>query len=271
MHHYRLNPNDNEAPYKAQTFPHEGPVLDVCFITEDLAASAGVDRRVRLLDLRTGKSMILGKHEDAVLKLRWCPQTQLLISGSADRTLSFWDIHKPCLLKTLTMPDKVIALDVSPPFPSTPSDMPIHSASTPGKSHPRDSTPRLVVGMAGRHVYVYDLIPLRAAIDRETAGEKVAERNWEPDQKRESSLKFMTRDLRCMPAGDGYATSSIEGRIAVEFFDPSPKTQAMKYAFKCHRETVEDGAMVEEKEGEEKLETPYDVVYPVHGIAFHPR
>lgn len=283
VHHYRIDTSNictsgTEAVHKVQVFTHEAPVLDVCFITPDLAASGGVDRRLRLLDLKSGKTMILGKHEDSVSKLRWCPLTRMLISGSADRSICFWEVSESeqggaKLLKKLDMPDKVIAMDVSPPFAqTTDSNDKIYSASLPGQPHARDSTPRLVVAMAGRHVFVYDLIPLRKAIDSEQAGKLVKERDWQPDQQRESSLKFMARDLRCMPAGDGYAMSSIEGRIAVEFFDPSEKVQAMKYAFKCHRETVKEGdedAAIDEDQ--ERLEKPYDVVYPVHGLAFHPR
>ncbi|SPO28495.1 related to mitotic checkpoint protein BUB3 [Ustilago trichophora] len=280
VYHYRVQgpssassstTGDGTVVVKVQSFPHEAPVLDVCFISDTLAASASVDRRVRLLDLTTGKSLIVGKHDDSVLKLRFCTQTQLLISGGADRKLCFWSVdlngRQAALLKTLDVADKVIAMDISPPFfPSTPPTLPIYSASRPGQPNPLDPTPRLVIGMTGRHVYVYDLHPLKSAIDREQAGEKVAERDFHPDQRRESSLKFMARDLRCMPAGDGYATSSIEGRIAVEFFDPSAKSQAMKYAFKCHRETV-DGVM-----DERDLDSgPHDVVYPVQGMAFHPR
>jgi cell cycle arrest protein BUB3 len=48
--------------------------------------------------------------------------------------------------------------------------------------------------------------------------------------------------------------SSIEGRVAVEYFDMSPAAQAGKYAFKCHRSTVN--------------ETQY--VFPVNALAFHP-
>lgn len=91
--------------------------------------------------------------------------------------------------------------------------------------------------MASRSVYLYDV------------------RNMaEPWQRRESSLKFMTRTVRCMPNGQGYASSSIEGRVAVEFFDASDESQKRKYAFKCHRQ-VEGGV---------------DVVYPVNALAFHP-
>lgn len=52
----------------------------------------------------------------------------------------------------------------------------------------------------------------------------------------------------------GYATGSVEGRIAVEYFDPSPAAQEKKYAFKCHRQTIDD----------------VDHVWPVNAIAFHP-
>ena len=65
----------------------------------------------------------------------------------------------------------------------------------------------------------------------------------------------MTRSVACMPNDAGYASSSIEGRVAVEWFDPSPESQARKYAFKCHRQANEQGI---------------DVVYPVNALAFHP-
>eukprot|EP01126_Amoeba_proteus_P038564 TRINITY_DN4028_c0_g1_i1.p2 TRINITY_DN4028_c0_g1~~TRINITY_DN4028_c0_g1_i1.p2 ORF type:complete len:167 (-),score=20.95 TRINITY_DN4028_c0_g1_i1:351-851(-) len=77
----------------------------------------------------------------------------------------------------------------------------------------------------------------------------------EPEQRRESSLKYQTRCIRPFNEGDGYALSSTEGRVAVEYFDPSPVTQAKKYAFKCHR--------VKDAEGVE-------LVYPANVIAFHP-
>lgn len=52
----------------------------------------------------------------------------------------------------------------------------------------------------------------------------------------------------------GYVTTSIEGRVAVEFFDPAEEAQAKKYAFKCHRSSANG----------------IDSVYPVSGLAFNP-
>lgn len=52
----------------------------------------------------------------------------------------------------------------------------------------------------------------------------------------------------------GWASGSIEGRIAVEYFDPDPAAQSQKYAFRAHRQTV-DGV---------------DCVYPINALAYHP-
>ncbi|KAI6000395.1 WD40 repeat-like protein [Pisolithus orientalis] len=95
----------------------------------------------------------------------------------------------------------------------------------------------LVVAMASRLFHIYDIRKMS-----------------EPAQTRESSLKFMTRSLACMTDGKGYAIGSVEGRIGVEYFDPSPEVQDQKYAFKCHRQTIED----------------VDHVWPVNSLAFHP-
>lgn len=79
-------------------------------------------------------------------------------------------------------------------------------------------------------------------------------KSGQPEQTRESSLKYQTRCIRCYPNGTGYALSSIEGRVAMEYFDNSEQVQTKKYAFKCHR----------------RSEAGRDVVFPVNAIAFHP-
>lgn len=96
---------------------------------------------------------------------------------------------------------------------------------------------RAVVGNSDRSVHIYDLRQTRT-----------------PEQTRESSLKNQTRAIRCFPDGQGYVLTSIEGRVAVEYFDPNPAAQKRKYAFKCHR-SKQDGV---------------PVAYPVNAVAFHP-
>lgn len=127
------------------------------------------------------------------------------------------------------------------------------SISLPAKPHSLSiSSSKLVVAMASRLVHIYELEPIRLSFQQSDPETK----SFEPWQQRESSLKFMTRSVACMPNDAGYTTSSIEGRIAVEWFDPSLESQARKYAFKCHRQT-------DDNEG-------CDIVYPVNAVAFHP-
>ena len=112
--------------------------------------------------------------------------------------------------------------------------------------------------MASRTVHIYDLkaLALLASQNASTTSENTTNTlEVEPWQRRSSSLKFMTRAIACMPDDSGYASSSIEGRVGVEWFDPSPTSQARKYAFKCHRQPSPEGV---------------DVVYPVNALAFHP-
>lgn len=104
----------------------------------------------------------------------------------------------------------------------------VYSMSTAGE--------KLVVATAGRKVWVWDMRNMSC-----------------PQQKRESSLKYQTRYLECFPNKSGYVLSSIEGRVAVEYLDPSPEAQKRKYAFKCHR-IKEQGI---------------ENIYPVNAISFH--
>lgn len=144
-----------------------------------------------------------------------------------------------------------------------PSTKPL-TITLPAKPHSVSlSRSKLIVAMSSRLLHIYELSSILALPTTHsasaTSGTAVVE--LEPWQTRESSLKFMTRATASMPDDSGYACSSIEGRVAVEWFDPSSTSQSRKYAFKCHRQAgpAEDG----DGEG-------IDIVYPVNALAFHP-
>ncbi|VDN90970.1 unnamed protein product [Brugia pahangi] len=97
---------------------------------------------------------------------------------------------------------------------------------------------RILVGTKDRKIIVWDVRNL-----------------GEPEQIRDSPLKFQTRAVKCFPNGEAFVVASIEGRVAVEYFDMSAEVQKNKYAFKCHREKDESGT---------------EMIYPVNCIDFHP-
>ncbi|PNH40493.1 hypothetical protein VD0004_g6486 [Verticillium dahliae] len=213
------------------TFEHRAPVLDVCFgATDNEAYSACLDWQAYKIDLETGEKTSIAKHSAPVRCVVYSPEQSLLITASWDQTLQIHNTKDP------SAPNLTISL--------------------PGKPHALSASPsKLVVAMTARLVHIYDLTPIPALFSA-SSPPKI-----KPWQQRESSLKFLTRAVSCMPNDAGYATSSIEGRVAVEWFEDSPESQARKYAFKCHRQAApadENGAGAG------------DIVYPVNALAFHP-
>ncbi|CAG8566193.1 WD40 repeat-like protein [Rhizophagus irregularis] len=196
------------------SFQHKASVLDCCFSDGVHIFSGGLDHCIKSFDINSTNESIVGLHDKAVKCVEYSLEKHMIVSGSWDCTIRLWDIRK----KDALFGQYEIG-DGAKVFALSL----VHY--------------KLVVATAGRQFFIYDIRNMSETI-----------------QKRESSLKFMTRCVKCMPNRQGYASSSIEGRVAVEFFDPSPEAQARKYAFKCHRKVI-DGV---------------DTVYPVNALAFHP-
>ena len=216
-----------------QTFDHRAPVLDVCWGDDDNEAfSVGLDWDVRRIDLSTGEQTVLSSHTAASSRVGYSREHRLLISSSWDKTLHIQnrsgDSKTTCKIELAAKP---FALALSPS--------------------------KLVLAMSGRQTSIYDLKSLGMLTSQSQDDDVLTIEPW---QRRESSLKYMTRAAACTPDDRGYATSSIEGRVAVEWFADDEATQAKKYAFKCHRQQ----APPSEGEG-------IDVVYPVNSLAFHPQ
>ncbi|KAG0140609.1 hypothetical protein CROQUDRAFT_664948 [Cronartium quercuum f. sp. fusiforme G11] len=253
---YNLASENPSEP--VSVYPHPSPILDVSFgagKNEGKAFTGSLDRGIREIDLETGTATaslpgiltrptrVIATHQDAVKCVHYAPEHDILVTGSWDRSVILQD---PRITSQKQYPNQITSLTL----PNLPSK--VYSLDT--------SADKLVVAMGNRRIWVWDLRKLSEAVEKVNEfsqngiiGEPVMPPP--PLQERESSLKFMTRSIRCMPNGQGYTSTSIEGRVAVEFFDTSPEVQAKKYAFKSHRQTI-DGV---------------DTIYPVNALAFHPK
>ncbi|KAK5987920.1 Mitotic checkpoint protein BUB3.1 [Cladobotryum mycophilum] len=215
-------PSENSL---VNTYEHRAPVLDVCFGADDNEAfTAGMDWTVNRVNLQTGEMTALSKHAAPVRCVVYSRSYGILVSASWDCSLNLHNLNDPS---------------------SSPIRIPL-----PGKPHALAGSPtKVVVAMTGRVINIYDINAITSLF---TSGST----ELKPWQQRESSLRYLTRAVSCMPNDAGYATSSIEGRVAVEWFEDTAESQARKYAFKCHRQAAPDG------DG--------DIVYPVNSLAFHP-
>jgi cell cycle arrest protein BUB3 len=175
-------------------------------------------------DVASSTDVTLGKHAAAVKCVEYSADHGVVLTGSWDRTVKAWDA------RTSSAAGPVASYDVADR---------VYSASLAG----RDT---LLVATAGRHIHMLDLRKLRAPTSSDAPAYTT----------RESTLKHQTRCIRAFPDGTGYATSSIEGRIAIDYVvDAALDAQRAKYAFKCHRTKLPNG--------EER-------VFPVNALAFHP-
>ncbi|TVY55093.1 Mitotic checkpoint protein BUB3.2 [Lachnellula cervina] len=222
---YELS-SEAEGGKLIEKYEHRAPVLDAA--SEQTTMKLLLRGWIGRINLESGEQTVMSAHTAPVKSVVYSKEHSLLVSASWDSTLHFHDLkHPEKEPATIKLPAKPHSLSIT--------------------------ASKLVVAMASRLVYIYELQSTLMLASQANG----ATTELQPWQQRESSLKFMTRAVACMPNDDGYASSSIEGRVAVEWFDPSPESQARKYAFKCHRQpdTSGDGT---------------DIVYPVNALAFHP-
>ncbi|KAK2712430.1 hypothetical protein QYM36_011200 [Artemia franciscana] len=232
--------------------PPEDAISNITFApnSQQYLLASSWDKTVRLYDIVANTEKTKYAHEGAVLDCCFQDTTKVW-SGGLDRCLKSFDVNTGSEAIIGRHEDAIRCVEFSPEchFIITGSwDQTVktwdHRTNACTFSFPQNGTvytlalsgEKLVVGTSDRKVLVWDLRALKIL------------------QRRESSLKYQTRCIRTFPNKQGYVLSSIEGRVAVEYFDVSPEVQKKKYAFKCHRI----------KEGDKKEE-----IYPVNAISFN--
>jgi mRNA export factor len=79
--------------------------------------SGGADKAARLYDIQSGQTIQVAAHEDTVRCVRMIQApgsaAEMLVTGSWDKTLKYWDLRQQQAVATLQMQERVYALDVS--------------------------------------------------------------------------------------------------------------------------------------------------------------
>ncbi|XP_060525408.1 protein Rae1 [Cylas formicarius] len=194
------------------------PVLDVAWSDDGTKVfMAGCDKQAKMWDLNSNQVVQVAAHDAPIKTCHWikAPNYSCLMTGSWDKTLKFWDTRSPTPMMGINLPERCYCADVD--------------------------FPMAVVGTAGRQIIVYQL-----------------EGKPQEFKKLDSPLKYqhrcvaIFRDKKKSPTG--YALGSVEGRVAIQYVNPSnPKDN---FTFKCHRSNGTPNG--------------YQDIYAVNDIAFHP-
>lgn len=117
-------------------FEHDGPVLSVRWSADGTrVVSGGTDKQVKLYDVQSGQAQTIGLHDAPVKAVRLVDvgpaNTPVVVSGSWDKTLRYWDTRQQTPISTVSLPERCYAMDSAQKL--------------------------LVVATAERHVLMYDL------------------------------------------------------------------------------------------------------------------
>ena len=147
------------------------------------------------VDFDSQESQLIAKHDEPVKCVAYCAE----LSMSSLSTPSLPPLTPPWSLESVISASWDSTLKVTPIDPSTRQPSPSLTLPLPDKAYSLSlSTSKIVVAMGSRHVYIYDIPTLQAALEEKKDGKDV-----EVWSKRESNLKFMTRSIACMPDDTG--------------------------------------------------------------------
>lgn len=211
------------------------------------------DAQVRLYDVATGQLAGAHKHQLPVLDCTFLQGATRFLSAGLDRRLLAGDFNSRQEVQIGQHDEAIRCVEfhsqtnqvftgswdrtVRSWDPRQPS-RPIQIVNLGTKVFALDvGTDKVIVGGADRCVHIYD-----------------ARNMAEPLEKRESSLKHQIRALSVGIDQRAFASSSVEGRVAIEYFNPEENMQS-RYAFKCHRVKDDNGS---------------ETVHPVNALAYHP-
>jgi len=196
--------NSGQTTPKAQQTA-QGPILDVCW-SDDISKVflASADKTAKMWDLGSNQCVQVAQHDQPIKTCHWikAPNYSCLMTGSWDKTVKFWDTRQATPMKTINLSERVYCADVKYPM--------------------------AMIGCADRRLYCLKL-----------------ENEPTEFQKQESPLKFqvaffsilstfnikylLLQQHRCISifkdksqsSPVGFALGSIEGRVAIQYIQPS--------------------------------------------------
>lgn len=184
------------------------PVLSTCWMNDGSAVFAsGCDSKVTMWNLASNKTVTVGQHAAPIKSCHYIPEVQMLVTGSWDKTIKYWDLRQQNPVATVQLNERCYAMDVKGMV------LVVATATVPEQ---------VVAGGVSRtekknKVLVYNLADPQ-----------------KPFRTVESPLKYQHRCISIFPDMTGFAVGSIEGRVAISHIQDHDLGK--NFAFKCHRE-----------------------------------
>ncbi|KAK0673902.1 WD40-repeat-containing domain protein [Cercophora samala] len=200
LHHFL------DCDFNQVSFDENKTRVNIYQLEGNMIAGASTDHKIHIMDLNSpGQTMKLAGHESTVRTVRWLDipcapnPTSLLISGSWDRTLRFWDPKRqPNPIAAVTLSERVWTMD--------------------------GSGTALIAGTADNKVHIFNL-------------GKITE-NGTIRATRIIDSPLGDPQIKCLAVlhgGERWAVGSIGGRVT---FQQTALDLMGHFSFSCHRKTT---------------------------------
>lgn len=125
---YEVQPTGQSQPKAAFAAPAP-PLCSAWTSDGSKILSAGCDKEAKMWDLQSNQQQTVAKHDAPIRHMNFF--NNMLVTGSWDKTLRYWDLRQPNPAHTQTLPERVYGMDVRHPL--------------------------LVVGLANRRIQIFNL------------------------------------------------------------------------------------------------------------------
>ena len=127
---WEVQPN-GQAIGKA-SHAHQQPPLTCCWSSDGSKVfSGGCDNQAKMWDLGSNSQQQVAGHDAPIRHMAWIQEMNVLVTGSWDKTLRYWDLRQQTPVHKHDLPERCYALSVNYPL--------------------------LVVGTAERHIQIFNL------------------------------------------------------------------------------------------------------------------
>jgi len=106
-----VKPNGTTEP-KA-SISHEQPALCCCWSDDGTKVfSGGCDNKAFCWDLASNTKVQVGQHDNAIKYIHWYSPSKILMTGSWDKTIKYWDARTPNPAAVANLPERLYCADV---------------------------------------------------------------------------------------------------------------------------------------------------------------
>eukprot|EP00128_Syssomonas_multiformis_P004671 Colp12_sorted_trinity150504_noHs@24372 len=219
---------------------HDGPILDGCWAPEgNKVYTAGCDKQAKEWDLMTNQARQVAAHDAPIKAVKYVAQHKLLLTASWDRTIRYWDLRQSNPVQTVSLSERVFAVDLMPPqgLVVATADRKVHvyDFNQPDKPFKSIDSPlkfqsRCVASFPGQNAYALGSIEGRVAI--QYVDDAKSKDNFTFKCHRSDSKVYAVNAISVHPKYFTFSTSGSDG--AFNFWDKENK-QRIKQFHPCNQ------------------------------------